>query len=457
MIKPVKILFYNAVNPFSEIENRQRPLWPAFLAAYAEKRIGSKAFEFRYDSGNMNELLRRHSPDIVCISSVTQNFGYAMQSAAAAHACKVQTIIGGMHISSLPASLTDDMDVACIGEGEQTFADLVTLFLDKGHLPTIDLEKISGITFRIGEKAIKTPPRISRPELDELPHPKRSLVGYGRRSYIYTARGCPYQCVFCACTRFWGKVRYASADYIVAELKELIEHGTRVVRFADENFPANVKRLKELARLVVNEGIDKKLKFSCWCRANDVTPEVVGLLRSINIVSVKLGLESGNERVLRYLKGNVTLEENIRAVHLLHKAGIQVNADFLFGAPDETEAEIMDTYRFIKRSPIAFFDINIFSPLPDTPVWEYAKKKNIVSDTDMRWDRLNYKFNHDSEKAIILSETLTHAQLSKFHNRFLRLRILKGLQALPKSPWLTEIPLVLFKKILEITLKLIGR
>lgn len=445
-----KVLFVSALNQYSVNENRLRPLWPAFLAAYAEKHIAKNELSFSYGSGNFQELLNTQSPDVLCISSVTQNYDHAIHYASMARANNIPVIIGGMHISSLSSSLSDKMDVACIGEGEATFVDLLSLYLDKGKFLAQDLAKIPGVAFQENGRIIETPARTTRPEIDDLPHPKRSIIGYGHRGYVYTARGCPYKCVFCACTRFWGNVRYASAGYIVEELKELIDHGTKVVRFADENFPANVKRLEEIARLIHNEGIDKKLRFSCWCRANNVTPAVVDLLKSINVVSVKLGLESGNQRVLDILKGDVTLEDNKRALQLFHKAGIQVNADFLFGAPDETKNEIMDTYRFVKKSPVAFFDLNIFSPLPGTPVWDIAKKNGQVSDTSMEWGRLNYKFNRDPTSAIVLSEKLTHAQLLKLYKKFRRLRAWKGLKALPKSPWRDEIVMIIIKKIVAI-------
>jgi radical SAM superfamily enzyme YgiQ (UPF0313 family) len=151
------------------------------------------------------------------------------------------------------------------------------------------------------------------------------------------------------------------------------------------------------------------------------------------------------------------VEDNRRAVHMLSKAGFQVNADFLFGAPDETQREMADTYRFIRKSPNAFFDINIFSPLPGTPVWELAEKKGIVSNTRMEWSRLNYKFIDDPARAITLSENLTHAQLAKIHAKFQRLRAWKSLLAIPRSPWLAEIPAVAVKKAMDVIHKKFGR
>jgi anaerobic magnesium-protoporphyrin IX monomethyl ester cyclase len=453
---PKKVLFVSAATPYLKSENLIRPLWPAYLTAFAKKKFASQDIIFKYGSGDIDRLLRDNSPDILCISSVTQNYEYAEHYAIRAHAQKIPVIIGGMHISSLPSSLSKDMDVACTGEGEQTFVDLLSLYFDKGKFENEDLANIPGVAFHDGEAVATTPTRIDRPEIDDLPHPDRSITGYGRRGYVYTARGCPYTCVFCSCTRFWGKVRYASPAYIVEELHELIDHGAKVVRFADENFIANVERLRDLAALIDSEGINKKLKFSCWCRANNVTDEIVNLLKTINVVSVKLGLESGNNRVLNYLKGNVSVEDNRRAVQMLHAAGFQVNADFLFGAPDETEQEIMDTYRFIKRSPIAFFDINIFSALPGTPVWDLAEKKGLVSGSRMHWGRLNYKFINDPLRAITLSEKLSHAQLLKIHKKFQRLRMWKSFLAIPRSPWLMEIPSILIKKAQDVLYKKIS-
>ena len=93
----------------------------------------------------------------------------------------------------------------------------------------------------------------------------------------------------------------------------------------------------------------------------------------MNVVAIALGLESGAERVLRYLKGaNVTVKDNYRALELLRDAGIQTSGNFIIGSPDETEEEIMATYKFIRKSKVDFVTLHVFSILPGTPVWDYA-------------------------------------------------------------------------------------
>ncbi len=436
------VLFVGAVDPFGFQDNRYAPLWPAYLAAYAEQHLPPDAIQFRWDTGPIVPLLERHRPDLLAISSVTQNFGFAEQYADEAKKRGVAVIVGGMHVSTLPQSISPNMDVACLGEGEETFTDLLRLFLANGRFDPADLSKIAGVSYGEG---VQTAVRANLPRIEDLPHPKRSVVGYGHRAYVHTARGCAYRCVFCSTARYWGTVRYAPADYILEELEELISHGAGVVRFADDNFISNLPRLHEISEKVQRRGFHKRLRFSCWCRANNVTREVVQALRAMNVVSVKLGLESGSQRVLNYLKGGVTVEQNRRAIDLMKEAGMQVNADFLFGAPDETKAEMLETYNFVRKAPIDFFDVNIFSPLPNTPVWDLARKRGLVSEKHMDWSRLNYKFIRNSNRAIHLSEHLNHSQLRRMHAKFQRLRMLYMMRAVPRSPWIGEFPGMLAK------------
>lgn len=445
----IRVLFASAVNPVAEVQNRYRPLWPAYLAGYLEKQLGGGLFEFRYARGAMEEEIRFFKPDVVGISSVTQNYNYAIEYARVAKKHGRAVIIGGMHITSLPECLTKNMDAGCIGEGEVTFLELMRQYLELGDFRRENLAKINGLVYHDGEKLVTTPDRSVIASLNEIPHPRRSLLGYAHRGYVSTARGCPYDCVFCACTRYWGKVRYTSAEYIIEEIQELIENKVKIIRFSDDNFAANLPRLREVSDLIVERGYNQKVKFSCWSRANDVTAEVVERFKAMNMVSVKMGLESGVQRTLDYLKGNVTVEDNSRAINLLKDAGIQANGDFIIGAPDETEEEILQTYDFIRDSHIDYFDVNIFSPLPGTPVWEYAMKKHPLG-AEVDWNRFNFKFNLDKTSAIVLSNTLSYDQLCRLYKKFRVLRFFKALKATLATPWRHEVITVSFKKLVEL-------
>ncbi|SPF43711.1 putative enzyme [Syntrophobacter sp. SbD1] len=443
-----RILFVSAINHLHHVENRYGPLWPAYLASYVEENLGKGFFEYLYANHAVEDKIRNYKPDLVAISSVTQNFNYAIRYAGIAKKYGLPVIVGGTHITSLPSCLAKEMDVACMGEGEETFLELMRHFLESSSFAADKLPSILGIAFHENGQVRVTAPRTLHNSIDRLPHPKRSIIGYGRRTYLYTARGCPDRCVFCGASRHWGKVRYASTPYILEEIEELIEHGVKVIRFADENFVANKPRLRELAKEIRARGINTRVKFSCWCRSSTVDAETAELLKSMNVVSAKLGLESGSSRILSYLKGKVTVEQNRNGVELLKKAGLQVNADFIIASPDETKEEILQTYEFIKRTPLDFVEINILSPLPGTPIWEYSLSKNLVSDA-MDWSRLNFKFNKDPGTAIVLSETLGHSEIAKLHRKFQWLRLLKAFKAVWTSPWLAESPMLVLRRVIQ--------
>jgi anaerobic magnesium-protoporphyrin IX monomethyl ester cyclase len=388
---------------------------------------------------------------VVLISSVTKNYNIAVRHAQLAKRFGLPVIIGGIHISAIPQSLTADMDVGCLGEGEQTFLELIELLLETGQFHPSRLQDIHGIVYHGENGLAQTAPRAQFQEIDQLPHPDRSLIGYRKRDYVFTSRGCQYNCVFCSSTRHWGKVRYATPGYVLEELDELVRNGTSIIRFNDDDFTARPERVLAISEGIIARGHHRRVKFSCWSRANNLTRETAAALKAMNMVSVLLGLESGSDRILKFLKnGRASVEGNRRAIGLLKDADIQANADFIIGSPDETAEEMMETYRFIKDSRLDFVTINMLSALPGTALWSYAEDRNLVSPA-MDWQRMEYKFSPNRDN-IILSERVSHRELKRIHRKFLWLCFFKALRALPRSPWRSEIPFVALRRLRQ-TLK----
>jgi radical SAM superfamily enzyme YgiQ (UPF0313 family) len=109
--------------------------------------------------------------------------------------------------------------------------------------------------------------------------------------------------------------------------------------------------------------------------------QTMKILKEINVVVMGIGLESGCERVLRYLKKNsTTIQKNRDAIELASKYNIPVMGSFIVGNPQETEEELLQTLDFIKSyryspflSPLSY----IATPFPGTEFWDYAKAKGI--------------------------------------------------------------------------------
>ena len=440
----IKLLFINAINPESEIETRYTPLGILYLSASLKKALSVGMFELKLINKDIEKNLQSFRPDIVGITAVSQNFNYAIRYAKMACKEGLPTIVGGVHISMIPECLTEDMDVGCIGEGELTIIELMKVFLENKSFPPEELKKIDGIVFWKNGKRIKTPHRTAIREMDQIiRHPDRTMEGPVKHAYVFSSRGCPYRCVFCASSRYWNQVRFFSPEYIFAEVESLVnKSGAKMISFYDDLFVANKKRLHDIAILMEQGGLAKKVRFTCSCRSNMVDEDVVADLKRMGVVSVGLGLESGNPRILNYLKGRtVTVEDNRRAVKLLTSAGIKANASFIIGSPDETETEMMDTYDFIRKSKLSFVDIYVLTPYPGTPVWDFAKSRGLVSD-DMDWGKLNVNFEVTHPNAIILSKTVNRKGLYQIYKKFRRQRLVRNIRSLITHPMLLDLPKV---------------
>lgn len=398
-----KILFVNAINPLSEVQYRWPNLGLGYLASSVRAHFKNE-FDIRIVDRDVAKEIRDYKPDIVGITSVSQNYNYAKQYAAMAKSAGAFVIIGGMHISSLPGTMTPDMDVAVIGEGERVICDLLEMHLDGKPVP----------------RTMQADTLID--PLDQIPRPARDLLNIRVQSSLFSSRGCPYRCTFCFSSRYWRKVRFFSAEYVAEELIEMARMGVRRANFYDDLFVADKRRLVKLAEIIRNEPALAKMRFWCNCRANTVTDETAEIMASMGVVSVGMGLESGNERTLEYLKGgSVSVEDNYAAVKILHKHGIAATASFVIGSPDETEAEIMDTYRFIQKSGLDFVDAFPLIPFPCTPVWDEALSRGLVSE-DMDWNRLNIYWTRKDDP-IVMSRHLSRADLDRIYAKFQRLRL----------------------------------
>jgi anaerobic magnesium-protoporphyrin IX monomethyl ester cyclase len=120
-----------------------------------------------------------------------------------------------------------------------------------------------------------------------------------------------------------------------------------------------------------------------------------------------MGLEPGSDKTLNYLKGKAfSVQKNRQAIEILKNHGITGNASFVIGSPEETLDEIMETFRFIKESPVCLVDVYVLTPYPGTPIWDYALSQELVSN-DMDWERLNVNFEVSYQNIILLSQQLS--------------------------------------------------
>lgn len=320
---------------------------------------------------------------------------------------RIPIVLGGPHITSLPGSLPAMADIGVLGEGEATLLELCQSFEQKGRFGAELLSSISGICFHGTSGIIETLTREPISPLDSIPLPDLSILnmkwytayrtyfsmkGNFRGFVLLTSRGCPFTCRFCQASAQWGRCRYHSAERVVAELERIREKYPQVnaVNIIDDLFIGDRRRLCDIVRLIRDKGLHHGIVFNVNGHANLVDDEVVRLLKSINVIQIAYGFESGSERVLDFLKrGSVTVERNRRAAALTNAAGIGVGGQFMIGSPGETEDDIRRTIDFIAQTPMSHVHISATTPMPGTEMWDICRSKGLVSD-EMDWSTLDF-------------------------------------------------------------------
>jgi len=356
----MQILFVNAINHANPIHSRYYPLAFGYLVSYCLKH--NEPFGHAYTERLNETILKTVQPDIIAMTCTTESYNqaklYAYQTKKFNPNIKV--VIGGVHITAAPDSLSEYMDIGVMGEGEQTFLELV-----RNNFETND--KIKGVVYWQNSVLHSTEERGLIEPLDLIPHPKRDMFGTEKRQqYIFTSRGCPYRCAFCFSSRFWKKPRFHSAEYVAAEIRQIKQmFNPSFLYIYDDTFILDMNRVKEIKELVKGLG----LTYSISARANLINEDVANVLKDMGVIAVGIGFESNSQNVLDYLQKGNTPKDNQRAVNILRKHKINVFGTFIRDTPVETKEDLKLTFDFIRRNHIRYTMYRLMR-FPGTPIYD---------------------------------------------------------------------------------------
>lgn len=271
---------------------------------------------------------------------------------------------GGIHPTLFPEQTIRDplIDYVVHGEGEYTFLKLLE-YLDRG---TPGLKEIDGLAYKEqGEfKINKAPQPVDIDELPDLAYHLFDIEKYVNRILftgkqvrtlsISTSRGCPYRCSFCVnrilVARKW---RPLSPERVLNTIDSLVEkYNLNHLYFIDDYFFGRIDRVKVIARKLIEK--DYNLLWEANIRANNFGPkgaddECLKLLKRSGCYSLRMGAESGSDRVLKLLKKDITVENIINAVEQCKKYEIIPLCYFMTGIPDETLEEAKMTFSLIVK------------------------------------------------------------------------------------------------------------
>ena len=291
-------------------------------------------------------------------------------------------VVGGPHMSIYPKETMSYpfIDVGVIGEGEYTMLELV-----KKCSKSEDTENVLGTVIKIKNKVKMNEQRPLIKNIDELPLPARDLLpndlyvdsNGNKWTSMITIRGCPYKCAFCLKT-FWDqKIRQRSANKVIEEMKECREKlGIKIIRVYDETFTLNKRRVIEICKGIIEEGLD--IEWSVSSRVNIIDRDIIEALHKAGCNTIFFGVESGDQRILDLMKKGITLQQCRGAFKICKDVGMKTVAYFMIGYPGENKHTIEKTINFAKELYPDDVKFNITTAYPRTELYQLALKEGYI-------------------------------------------------------------------------------
>jgi radical SAM superfamily enzyme YgiQ (UPF0313 family) len=308
-------------------------------------------------------------------------------------------VAGGAHATvRAEETLEHGFDVALRGEAELGIVRLVAALEGRDRL-----DGIPGAVFRDSAGRVRYgPPSGLVDDLDALTPPFVAQRLFASAWYdtggaavvpggVLTSRGCPARCTFCANYVTGRAFRYRSTVSVVREIEAWHERGLSFFPFWDDAF--TVRRTRVLELCAAFERLEFPFGFSAITRANLVTHELLAAMRRGGLAHVNFGVESGDDDVLAAIRKGIRTDQVVRALEIAKQLGLSTACNFMLGFPQEDEAALERTLRFMERiAPLTdtFSTLGVVVPFPGTPLYDDHHEAYGFTDWWLREDHSRY-------------------------------------------------------------------
>ncbi len=200
---------------------------------------------------------------------------------------------------------------------------------------------------------------------------------------VLTSMGCPYRCSYCASSRLYrGFIQRTPAE-IFNEISDLSGLGVRDYAFYDDALLVNPEsHIKIILKKVVQSlpGI----RFHCpnGMHARFIDSELSCLMKESGFTTLRLSLETIDEKRQRKTGGKVTSDMFVSAVRTLKKHGFtksSLGVYLMYGLPGQDLEEVQEGIQFLQDLGVKIH-LTEFSPIPGTPDWEHLRQQGIIHD-----------------------------------------------------------------------------
>ncbi|MFK7933265.1 MAG: radical SAM protein [Saprospiraceae bacterium] len=311
---------------------------------------------------------------------------------------------GGWHPSLFPTEILAEekvVDICVDGQGEETFKELIEHF--EGNK---DLKSINGIAYRDAQNIIHKNLKRHLKDLNELKSVNYELIEVekyfhkkkNRQLDYISSAGCRFRCTFCAdpfvYNRGWSGVLPQRMGEEFAYWQKKYQFTD--INFQDETFFTKRKRVNEFAEALLQRNI--KTTWAGTLRGdqgNRMSEEEFDLVKKSGLRRVLVGVESGSQEMMDWLKKDIKMEHIYTTAERCAKRNIAVIFPFIVGFPEESDASVVASLQMAKElnqmhtgftTPIFYF-----KPYPGSKITEDVVAKGYqLPHSLMEWADFDY-------------------------------------------------------------------
>jgi len=259
------------------------------------------------------------------------------------------------------------MDYYIRGAGEESIKELLN-FING----SCDISKIKGLIYKNIDGSVSfnelALPKVRVPDFDGLPlegykwMPSKTFNDIIEKKSFSTLEdekililpfqfmiGCPNKCIFCECSNPELKLEVQKPQDTVEALEYLSnKYHTKYFFFLNSCVNISKAYINELCDRIIDSKLE--IMWTDCARVDNLDRETLLKMKNAGAVRLVFGLESGSERMLKYLNKRINLSYVENVLRWCYEANIWCCLELIPGLPYEREEDIDSTIKFLKNN-----------------------------------------------------------------------------------------------------------
>jgi len=238
----------------------------------------------------------------------------------------------------------------------------------------------------------------------DYPYRGSDFTGPLRNRHIYyeSSRGCPFSCSYCLSAAEKG-VYHKELLVVQEELRDILSHQPKVVRFIDRTFNDRPDRALALWRFLAEEGGDTLFHFEM--APDRFTEEMLTFLPTLPAgrFQFELGIQSTHPETLAAVRRRVEPHQaGATVARLAAMDNLHLHVDLILGLPFETPESFADSFRAVFAMGAHYIQMGLLKILPGTPISHETEE-------------FHYRFCHEPPYAVLANRWMDHHTLGQLY------------------------------------------